>query len=176
MPKLERLDWLEPPSAGHGVTLTNHPEINLFLYEDASALLIGVLLDSQYRTKAAFASPYYLWQRLGHMDMKRIAEMDPDKFKEAFTQPDALHRFPYKFAGLTQQLARYVTEHYDGQTARIWTEATSAEDLGERFLALPAFGVEKTNWSIGMLGRLEMLSFEGWEDYRVTAGKKKKPS
>ena|SRR5579872_388453 len=175
MPKLERLDWLDPPGAGRGVTITDQPEVNLWLYENPAGLMIGVLLDSQYRTKAAFASPYYLWQRLGHLDMPTIANFDPDEFKTVFKQPNALHRFPNKFADLTQRLARHVTDNYEGWTERIWVEATGTEDLGQRLLGLPAFGIEKTNWTIGMLGRLEMLPFDGWQEYRVTKGRKKPP-
>jgi hypothetical protein len=42
-------------------------------------------------------------------------------------------------------------------------------------IALPAFGVEKTNWTVGMLGTLGMLPFAGWEGYRAPEPKKKKP-
>lgn len=174
MPKLERLDWLAPISEGHGVTLSNNPEADLLLAENPTALLLGVLYDSQYRTRLAFAIPYRLKERLGYLDMLGIASSDPDQFKETFLQPSALHRFPNKFAQLTLDLAAFVVDQYNGDPARIWREADNVEELGRRLLELPSFGVEKTNWTVGMLGRLDMLTYDGWQEYRVKSEKTKK--
>jgi hypothetical protein len=38
---------------------------------------------------------------------------------------------------------------------------------------LPAFGEEKTNWTVGMLGSLGLLPFDGWEEYRVEKPRRK---
>jgi uncharacterized HhH-GPD family protein len=174
MPQLERLSWLAPLSEGKGVTLTDDPEADQFLAQNADALLIGVLLDSQFLTKKAFASPKYLYDRLGYLSMRRIALKEPDELIEVFRQSPALHRFPRKFAMLTQQLASYVVDHYGGDSSKIWTEAKDAGDLGHRLYDLPAFGVEKTNWTVGMLGVLGLLPFDGWQDYRIEPPKRKK--
>src|SRR5690242_21824489 len=106
MPKLERLEWLVPLSEGRGVTLSDDPAADLFLAEDPNALLLGVLYDSQFATRKAFAAPLRLKERLGHLDMGRLAATDPDELLAIFRQFPALHRFPAKFAGLTQQLAQ----------------------------------------------------------------------
>jgi uncharacterized HhH-GPD family protein len=174
MPKLERLSWLHPLSEGRGVTLTDDPAADFFLAEDPNALLLGVLLDSQYPTKIAFASPLKLRQRLGHLNMETVAASDPEVLVAVFREKPALHRFPAKFAALTQQLAAHLQEHYGGDASRLWRESANVEDLGGRVLALPAFGVEKANWTVGMLGTLGLLPFTGWEEYRVTPPKRTK--
>jgi uncharacterized HhH-GPD family protein len=171
MPKLERLDWLAPLSEGRGVTLSDDPAADLFLAEDPNALLLGVLYDSQYSTRRAFAVPLRLRERLGHLDMPRLAQ-EEDALVAAFSQKPALHRFPHRYAKLTQQLAGAVVEQYGGDASRIWREAGDVENLGARLMALPAFGVEKSNWTIGMLGRLGMLPYDGWQDYRVEVKKR----
>lgn len=173
MPKLERLDWIAPLSEGRGVTLSDDPAADLFLAENPAALLLGVLYDSQYATRRAFAIPLRLKERLGYLDIPRLAEEEEDVLVEAFSRKPALHRFPRKFAGLTRQLAAAIVAAHEGDVSRIWTEASDAGDLGSRLLALPSFGVEKTDWTIGMLGRLGLLSFEGWDGYRVTAVRRK---
>jgi uncharacterized HhH-GPD family protein len=167
MPKLERLSWISPLDEGRGVTLSDDPAADLLLAEDPNALLLGVLYDSQYATRRAFAAPLRLKERLGHLDMARIAAEDPAVLQEVFGRKPALHRFPRRYAGLTQQLAAVIVSQYSGDSARIWREATGAADLGARLMALPAFGEEKTNWTIGMLGILGLLPFEGWQEYRV---------
>jgi uncharacterized HhH-GPD family protein len=174
MPKLERLAWIAPLSEGKGVTLTDDPAADKFLAESPDGLLIGVLLDSQYPTRRAFAAPLQLRDRLGYLDMKKITVKEPDELVEVFRQQPALHRFPRKFALLTQQLAAFVVDHYGGDSSRIWREAKDADELGSRLYALPAFGVEKTNWTVGMLGVMGVLPFDGWEDYRIQPPKGKR--
>jgi uncharacterized HhH-GPD family protein len=169
MPKIERLEWIAPLSEGRGVTLSNDPAADLFLAEDPNALLLGVLLDSQFATRQAFASPLKLRDRLGHLDLVVIAEMEEEALGEVFSRKPALHRFPNKFARLTRTLAQVVCERYSADASRLWREARGVHDLSGRLMALPAFGVEKTNWTVGMLGTLGMLPFGGWEEYRVPA-------
>jgi uncharacterized HhH-GPD family protein len=176
MPKLERLEWIAPLREGRGVTLTDDPEADRFLGEDPNALLLGVLYDSQFSTRKAFAIPLKLKQRLGHLDMARLASEDTTELVAAFRQSPALHRFPRKFAEMTQQLAADIVADYGGDASRIWREAEDVDDLGERLMDLPCFGVEKTNWTVGMLGRLGDLSFDSWEDYRVKPRKRAKAS
>ena len=174
MPKIERLEWLAPLSEGRGITLSNDPEADLFLAADPNALLIGVLLDSQYATRMAFASPYKLHGRLGHLDLAAIIAMPDEELVAVFREKPALHRFPAKFAGLTAQLAVHIIDRFGGDSSRLWAEASDVDDLAARVLGLPAFGVEKTNWTIGMLGTLGMLPFDGWQDYRASPPKARK--
>lgn len=157
------------------MTLTDDPAADRFLAENPNALLLGVLYDSQYLTRKAFAVPLRLRERLGHLDMTMLASEDRQVLNDVFSQKPALHRFPYKFAGMTQELARVVTSRYGGDASRIWMEATNADDLGQRLIALPAFGEEKTNWTVGMLGQLGLLDYDDWQDYRVTVQKRKRP-
>lgn len=166
MPKLERLEWLAPLSEGRGITLSDDPAADLFLAENPNALLLGVLYDSQYATRRAFATPLRLRERLGHFDVERLAR-DDEAILVAFREKPALHRFPAKFAGLTQKLARTLVAEYGGDASRIWLEAADVTDLAARLMALPAFGIEKTNWTVGMLGTLGILPYGGWENYRT---------
>ena len=176
MPKLERLEWVAPLADGRGVTLTDDPAADQFLAEDPNALLLGVLYDSQYQTRRAFAIPFKLRERLGHLDLQRMASEGEEPLLTAFLTRPALHRFPGKFARQTYQLVQVLVADYGGDASRIWREVANLDDLGRRLMALPCFGTEKTNWTIGMLGRLGLISFPGWEEYRVKAAAKKKPS
>jgi uncharacterized HhH-GPD family protein len=166
VPKLERLDWVRPLSEGRGVTLTDDPAADMFLAENPTALLLGVLYDSQFQTRRAFAIPLTLRDRLGHFDVRRLAE-EPESVGRAFTTKPALHRFPNRCAQLTTRFASVIVEEYAADAARVWKEAGSPDQLSGRLIALPAFGPQKTNWTVGMLGRLGLLGFEGWDGYLV---------
>lgn len=174
MPKLERLEWLTPLSEGRGITLSDDPRADLFLAEDANALVLGVLYDSQLATRRAFGVPLRLKERLGHFDITRLAELESIELLEAFSQKPALHRFPRKFAGLTGQVAAAIVSKYGGDAGRMWREADNVDVLAQRLLELPAFGIEKTNWTVGMLGALQMLHFEGWQEYRAVPRKSRR--
>jgi uncharacterized HhH-GPD family protein len=171
MPKLERLEWVAHLNEGKGVTLTDDPAADAFLAEDPNALLLGVLYDSQFATRRAFAIPLLLKERLGHLDMNLLANEDITALKEAFNTKPSLHRFPNRNAELTQKVAKVIATEYGGDSSRIWREATDVDDFARKVNALPAFGPQKTDWMVGMLGYMGVLNFEGWKDFRVE-GKK----
>src|SRR5207248_10469485 len=76
------------------IVWTQDPAANELLETDALALLIGMVLDQQVKMEKAFGGPYELKQRLGHLDARRIASMDPDALEQAFHERPALRRFP----------------------------------------------------------------------------------
>ena len=125
--------------------LTGNPDADALLREDGNALLIGTLLDQQIRAEVAFSGPLKLKERLGHLDMKKIAAMDPERFAAVFAEKPAVHRFANMMAGRVQKLAQALVEHYDGDGARVWTEARDAADLEKRARALPGFGPGKVH-------------------------------
>src|SRR3712207_1084906 len=123
---------------------TGDPEADRLLADDPLALLIGMLLDQQVPMERAFRSPYDLKERMGgRLDAAELAGADPEELVAVFRGPPALHRYPGSMAGRTQELCRYVLEHYDGQAERIWVGAASGADLLARLQALPGFGEQK---------------------------------
>jgi uncharacterized HhH-GPD family protein len=107
------------------------------------ALLIGFALDQQVPVQKAFSGPMVLLQRLGTLDPKRLATIDFATLEAAAKGPPAIHRFPSAMAKRVQELAAFVTQTYDGDAGRLWTDATDARDLKRRIAALPGFGQMK---------------------------------
>jgi uncharacterized HhH-GPD family protein len=125
------------PDALH---FTGDPAADALLAQDPLALLIGFALDQQVTVQTAFAGPAKLKERLGHLDAARIAAMDPADLDAAFRERPAVHRFPGNMARRVQELCALVATEYDGDAARVWTEAADAADLERRIRALPGFG------------------------------------
>jgi uncharacterized HhH-GPD family protein len=94
------LDRIESRLEAEGLAL-DEPAAEELLRGDANALLIGVLLDQQIRAETAFTGPYGLKQRLGHLDMRKIADMDTEALSEVFGEKPAVHRFASMMAGRT---------------------------------------------------------------------------
>ncbi len=131
------------------------------------ALLAGMMLDQQFPMERAFAGPAKILQRFGSIDPADVAAADPDRFRELCSEPPAIHRFPGSMAERVQALAAHVVERYDGDTARLWTEASSGSDLLKRLTALPGFGKQKAQIFVALLGKQLGVRPDGWD---VVAG------
>src|SRR5438128_2123152 len=119
---------------------TDDDEACALIATDPFALLVGFALDQQITVQQAFLGPLRIRQRLGTLDPKTLAATD---LEPVFKEKPAVHRFPGSMARRVQDLAAYVVEEYDGDAARIWTEARDGADLRERLGALPGFGEMK---------------------------------
>jgi uncharacterized HhH-GPD family protein len=119
---------------------SNSDEANALLVDDPFALLVGFALDQQVTVQKAFEGPLVLRERLGTLDPARVATAP---LEDIFRQRPAIHRFPGSMARRVNDLAAHIAENYDGDAARVWTEASSSEDLKARLGALPGFGEMK---------------------------------
>jgi uncharacterized HhH-GPD family protein len=142
--------------------IAQDPAADAVLTESPFALLLGMLLDQQYRMEDAFKGGHKLITRLGHLDPPRIAAMDPDEFTAIASQTPAIHRFPASMAAKVHQVARIVTEQYGGDASRIWTEAASGPDLLKRMQALPGFGKQKAQIFVALVAKQVGVRPEGW--------------
>ena len=119
---------------------TDSDEANAFIAQDPLALLVGFALDQQVTVQKAFSGPLVLRERLGSLDAARLAATD---LEPVFRERPAIHRFPGAMAKRVRDLAAHVAERYDGDAARVWTDASDAEALRENIAALPGFGEMK---------------------------------
>ena len=135
--------------------LTDSDEANALLAHEPLALLIGFALDQQVTVPTAFSGPQKLKERIGGLDAKAIASMDPSELEAVFRQRPAIHRFPGSMARRVQELCAVVVDEYGGRAERVWTDARDAADLRRRIGALPGFGAMK----ISGLGSVLALQF-----------------
>ena len=133
------------------------------LTENPFALLAGMLLDQQFPMERAFAGPAKILDRFGTLDPEAVADADPERFAELCAVPPAVHRFPGSMAARVQALAAHVVEEYGGDTARLWEEAGSGQELLRRLQALPGFGKQKSQILVALLGKQLGVRPEGWE-------------
>lgn len=152
-------------AAPSALPFTGDPEADALLVADPLALLIGFALDQQVTLQKAFSGPLDLSRRIGGLDARRIATMDPEELDRAFRERPALHRFPGNMAKRTQELAAYLVERYDGDASRIWRDAKDAADLHARLLDLPGFGPMKAGTLVAILGKRLGVAPPGWEAY-----------
>ena len=126
-------------------TLTGEIEDDDRLREDPNAALLGLLYDQRVRAESAFTGPLRLKDRLGHLDMAKIAEMDFEPFQEHFAESPAVHRFTNKMAENTQKVARILADEYDGNAANLWNDGADLSTIEKRLKKLPGFGPGKAS-------------------------------
>ena len=147
------------------IALPVAPEANELLSRNALALLIAMLLDQQIPLERAFSAPADLVARLGHEPTaEELASLDPDELTRIFSERPALHRFPKAMAARTQVMARIIVDEYDGDTAAVWTTATSGAELLQRLSALPGFGTVKAQIFMALLGKQLGVRPDGWRE------------
>ena len=125
--------------------LTKDPEADRFLMDDANAALLGMLYDQRVLAEYAFTGPIRLKERLGHLDMKKIAAMELDDLRTHFAEKPAVHRFTNVMADRTHQIAQILVDEYGGDAANMWNDDAPFDTIAKRLVKLPGFGKMKAH-------------------------------
>ena len=153
---------------GGTLYITGDPETDGLLNTDGTALLVGMLLDQQVPMEWAFAGPATLRRRLGHLDARLIAALDPEAFVAVCAEKPAIHRFPASMGRRVHQLCKELASTYGGDGASVWADVVTGDELYARLRQLPGYGDEKARIFVAILGKRLGVQPEGW---RETAGK-----
>ena len=127
-------------SAPDRLYFTHSDEANALIATDPMALLVGFALDQQVTVEKAFSGPLALRERLGSLDATALVAAD---LEPVFREKPAIHRFPGSMARRVHDLAAHIQDRYDGDAARVWTDARDAGELRANLAALPGFGEMK---------------------------------
>jgi uncharacterized HhH-GPD family protein len=129
---------------------TDSDEANALVASDPMALLVGFVLDQQVTVQQAFVGPLRLRQRLRAFDAATLAKAD---LEPVFREKPAIHRYPGSMAKRVHALAVHVEDRYDGDAARVWTDAADSGELRANLEALPGFGEMKVKSLAAVLAK-----------------------
>jgi uncharacterized HhH-GPD family protein len=104
-----------------------------------------------------------LKQRLGHLDAKKIAAMDPTEFLAICLTKPAIHRFPKAMAQRIQGMCAVLAEKYKGKGENMWADVEDGHVLFERLRELPGFGAEKAQIFVALLGKRFEFTPTNWK-------------
>jgi uncharacterized HhH-GPD family protein len=119
---------------------TDSDEANALIASDPFALLVGFALDQRVTVMKAFMGPLVIKERLGSFTPAAVAAAD---LEPLFREIPAVHRFPAMMAVRVHELAAFIVDKYDGDAARVWTDAKTSEELRANIAELPGFGEMK---------------------------------
>ena len=147
---------------------TDSDEANALIASDPMALLIGFALDQQVTVQKAFSGPLALKERLGAIDATTLADAD---LEPVFRERPAIHRFPGSMAQRVHDLAVHIRDEYDGDAARVWTDAPDTDALRANLAGLPGFGEMKVKALGSVLAqRFGVTAAEGLVPWHPTLG------
>ena len=138
------------PPADERLHFTGDDEADRLLVDEPMALLIGFALDQQVTVQKAFSGPLVIQERIGTLDAGRLAATD---LEPAFRERPAVHRFPGSMAKRVRAVCAHVAERYDGDAARVWTDARTPAELKANIEALPGFGEMKVKALAAVLAK-----------------------
>lgn len=144
-------------------TLTGDPDDDQALRDDPNAALLGLLYEQRVRAEYAFTGPLRLKNRLGHLDLEQIANMDFDEFQELFAEKPAVHRFTNKMAENTQKVAAHLVDEYEGNAANMWNDGADIDTIQKRLQELPGVGPGKASKAKYVLHYFGHRDFSGDE-------------
>lgn len=120
--------------------------------EYALEFVFGVILDQGIKYYKAWSAPYELRNRLGDLNVRKIAKMNERELEEAIFKKPALHR--YKFmANRLIEASKLIIEKYDGDASNIWKGPVSAKELESRFREFKQVGQKKASMAVNILTR-----------------------
>lgn len=143
---------------------TGNAEADALVARDPLALLIGFCLDQQIPVEKAFVGPLEIQRRLGTLDARELAAIDPGRFEAAFRARPAIHRFPASMAARVQALCSTVAKDYGNDATAMWAGVTDAAELRRRLRALPGFGEMKSRIVLGVLVKQLGVKPRGWAE------------
>jgi uncharacterized HhH-GPD family protein len=147
---------------------TESDDANALIATDPLALLVGFALDQQVTVQKAFAGPLAIRERLGSFDAETLASAD---LEPVFRAKPAIHRYPGVMATRVHNLAVHIRDEYDGDAARVWTDAADTGALRANLAALPGFGEMKVTSTGAVLAkRFGVAAAEGLVPPHPTLG------
>lgn len=135
-----------------GGAFTDLAEADALVRSSPEAFLFAVLFTQGIPAERAWAGPYLLRDRLGHLDLARLAS-ERSAVDEAMGRRPALHRFKHTVAGWVSDAATRLLARYGGSASRIWDDEPTAIELMERLAAFPGIGRKKAAMAVELLTR-----------------------
>lgn len=132
---------------------TPNIEANSLIWDNPLAYLLAVILDQGMKAEKVWEIPFLMRNRLGHLNIDKIANMDEEEIINIFDTAPKLHRFPKTMALRMKGACRLVLDKYSGKTENLWNDNPSSAELHKRFEEFNGVGQKKASMAANILVR-----------------------
>lgn len=128
-------------------------DVFAFVRDEPNAFLFGLIADQSVRAEIAWSLPFRLKERLGHLEIPKIARMKPGELGAVLATKPALHRYPNTMARNLVSAAQSLLDKYRGRACEIWAPPAKALQIVERLKELKGIGHKKASLGLILLIR-----------------------
>lgn len=139
-------------------------DANNLIFSNPLAFVLGLIFDQSIKSSVAWEGPFFLKERLGHLDVHSIAAMEVDELKGVIATKKALHRYPGSIARHVISTCDTLVENFSGSPENIWKHHRSFIGAKKNFLLMKGIGEKKANLAILMLARDFHVKFDDIEN------------
>jgi uncharacterized HhH-GPD family protein len=145
-----------------GGAFTDIPEADDLIRRSPEAFLLGVLFTQGIPAQRAWAGPWLLKQRLGHLDLRRLAT-EPRAVDIALGTPPALHRFRHTLPRWISAASARILDRYSGDATGVWPPGSTVLEVTARLSEFDGIGPKKAAMAVELLTRRLDVPLEGQE-------------
>lgn len=141
-----------------------------FIERTPNAFLFGLILDRMVEANQAWLAVCRLKERLGHLDVARIADMKVNDLAAVLGRwrgEKSLHRFPPTMAKNLIFASRRLEKQYHGDASRIWSADPGAKAVRERLREFDGISVKLANMGVRLLVTNYGVKLSDWEDVDI---------
>lgn len=144
---------LEKESIPLDTPYTHSIEADKLIDTNPLAFLFGVIFDQGVKAEKAWGAPYFLKERLGHLDVYKIATIPDEELSTIFNRQPKLHRFPNVAALRIKKACKLIVQKYGGNVENLWNDNPRSDDLQRRFEEFEGIGQKKASMATNILVR-----------------------
>ena len=132
---------------------TQNLDADKLVQQDPNAFLFGVILDQGIDAEKAWAAPYELKKRIGHLNPKKIAKLSEKEIERFFKQGLKLHRFWPTMARRIKNACILIMDKYAGNAKNLWADEPDSRVLYKRLTEFDGIGQKKASMTVNILFR-----------------------
>ncbi len=140
-------------SQEHEYYFTPDKDAEALIFEDSNAFLFAVIFDQGIDAEKAWAAPYEIKKRMGHLDIHIISEMSEREIGEYLRQKPKLHRFWPTMGRRLKKACIKIKKEYSGKALNIWKDKPDSIVLVKRLESFEGVGQKKASMAANILYR-----------------------
>jgi endonuclease III len=121
--------------------------------ESPHLFVLGCILGRRFHDERAWETLAHLEERVGSLEIKKLARLSPKDWENAFMKPTSLHRFHYASARNLWAALQRIQREYGGDASRIWGGSPSSATVVKRFLEFEGIGHKTATMAVNILAR-----------------------
>jgi len=146
---------------------TSNKQADAFVKQTPLAFLFAVILNQGIAAERAWEMPYELRSILGHLDVRKIANMTDGQIQAAFMKLPTKPRYWPEAAKRIRNASQRVSASYQGQAANIWNGNLKAGHLYKRLTEFDGIGQKKAAMATRILGMSLNVPIQAWDEIDV---------